>query len=116
MIFTMSRRSATRSRSSIAVVWPPRATLGELRHDGDGEQVFVEAENLGDDVLAGLVSDGIASTYRRVANDRAIIHCVNGARKRLLPELVKRGVEVREIAQHRQTLEETFMKIVAGES
>jgi ABC-2 type transport system ATP-binding protein len=93
-------------------------TLGDLQGDVSGEAVRIDGDNLGDAVLASLATDGIVSKHRRLAPDRAIVYCVNGARKRLATELIKRGVEVREIAQHRESLEETFMKIVApaGES
>jgi ABC-2 type transport system ATP-binding protein len=95
--------------------------LGDLlRADaqGDAEDVVVTGDQMGDAVLASLVDDGIASTYRRIEADRVVVRCTPAARKRLASELVKRGVEIREIARQTQTLEERFMKIVtpAGES
>jgi ABC-2 type transport system ATP-binding protein len=95
-------------------------TLNELRRDGEGEgeEVIVGGDNLDDRVLAALTADGVISRYRRLAPDRVLLRFANSARKGLVTELVKRGVEVREIRQQAKSFEETFMKIVrpAGET
>ena len=88
-------------------------TTAQLRGDEGDAEVLVRGAHLADAVLDALVAEGILTGHRRLEADRVIVQCVPAARNKLATELVTRGVELRDIGDHRRTLEETFVKIVA---